>query len=274
MARLVGGFCVPHDPLILANADAAPKDKAARVMAAFKYVEERIVALRADTAIVIGDDHCTLFAPNCIPMMLIGVGDLEGPMEPWLGISRRSVGNHSELAEHVMKTGLDAGFDWAVARSLVLDHSTMVPIHLTLPSAVRVIPIYINCGGKPLIQGRRCVQLGRMLGAAVASWSGDERVVVIGTGGISHWVGMPAMGQVNEAFDRRILEMVQASDVEGLAALTDEEIVEDAGNGALEIRNWMVALAAMPPHVARLLAYEAVPEWITGLGFAELEVDA
>lgn len=272
MAHLVGGFCIPHDPLILGNADAAPRDKAARVMAAFADVRARIEALRADTAIVIGDDHCTMFAPGCMPAILIGVGDLEGPIEPWLGIPRRPVNNHPELAGHLMRSGFEAGFDWAVARSLALDHSTMVPIHLALPESVRVIPVYINTGGEPLIQGRRCQQLGRMLGEAVASWPGGERVVVVGTGGISHWVGMADMGRVNEEFDHRILKMLEERDVAGLAALSDQEIVDTAGNGALEIRNWIVALAALPSCTVRLMAYEPVPEWITGLGFAELEV--
>ncbi|WP_338617402.1 2,3-dihydroxyphenylpropionate 1,2-dioxygenase [Pigmentiphaga sp. CHJ604] len=272
MARLVGGFCVPHDPLILGNADAPPREQAARVMQAFAQVRARIATLRADTAIVIGDDHCTMFGPGCVPAILIGTGDLEGPIEPWLGIPRRAVNNHPPLAQHLVEAGFEAGFDWTVSRSLALDHSTMVPIHLALPVGTRVIPVYINSGGDPLIPGRRCLELGRMLGAAIASWPGDERVVMIGTGGISHWVGMSDMGRVNEAFDRRILGMVEARDLDGLARLSAEEIVATAGNGALEVRNWIVAMAAMPPYNARVLAYEPVPEWITGLGFAELEV--
>ncbi|MBN9427215.1 MAG: protocatechuate 3,4-dioxygenase [Burkholderiales bacterium] len=274
MARLVGGFCLPHDPLILGAAGAAPKDKATRVMAAFEQVRQGIEALNADTAIVIGDDHVTMFGTGCMPSILIGIGDLEGPVEPWLGIGRRPVPNHAPLAEHLMNFGFERGFDWAVAKTLALDHSTMVPIHLAVPASVRSIPIYIQCGATPLIRGRRCLQLGRMIGAAVAAWPGDERVVILGTGGISHWVGMADMGRVNEDFDQRILRMVRARDVEGLAALTDEEIVEQAGNGALEVRNWVVAMAALPTYEAEVLAYEPVPEWITGLGFAALKVPA
>ncbi|MBN9427636.1 MAG: protocatechuate 3,4-dioxygenase [Burkholderiales bacterium] len=272
MASIVGGFCVPHDPLITSAPDAAPPDEAARVMQAFERVREGIQALRADTVIVIGDDHCAMFAPNCHPRILIGVGDLEGPIEPWLRIGRTAVPNDTPLAEHIMNFGFEHGFDWAVAKSLALDHSTMVPIHLAVPPGVKCIPVYISCGMTPLIQGKRCKQLGEMIARAVAAWPGDARVVVLGTGGISHWVGMADMGRVNEEFDRQVLALVERNDVEALAVLSDAHIVDQAGNGALEIRNWIVAMAAVPHLNSRVIAYEPVEEWVTGLGFTELAV--
>lgn len=274
MATLVGGFCLPHNPLIVGAPDAAAPEPAARVMAAFREVRERIEALQADTVVVIGDDHYTLFGTQCAPSILIGVGDVEGPIEPWLNIQRRPVANHPELAEHLMDTGLDQGFDWAVAKTLVLDHSVMVPVHLSVPDSARVIPVYISSGVKPFIRGQRCVALGRMLGEAIASWPGNERVVVLGTGGISHWVGMADMGRVNQEFDHHILRLVEQGDLSALAALGDDDIIEHGGNGALEIRNWLVALAALRSYEARVMHYEPLEAWITGLGFVEMAVAA
>jgi protocatechuate 4,5-dioxygenase beta chain len=272
MATLVGGFCLPHDPLITGQPQAASEDQARRVMDAFAAVRAGIERLRADTVIVVGDDHYAMFPPGCQPSILIGIGDLEGPLEPWLNIARRKVPNHPALAEHIMGWGFDHGFDWAIAKTLVLDHSTMVPLHLAVPTGTRAIPVYISSGVAPLIRGKRCRELGRMIGEAVASWRGDERVVILGTGGISHWVGMPQMGQINAEFDHRILAMVERGDVDALVALSDAEIVDQAGNGALEVRNWIVAMAALPSARARVIAYEPVEPWITGLGFAELAV--
>lgn len=274
MACVVGGFCVPHDPLITAAPDAPAAEQSGKVLQAFKTVHDRIDALEADTVVVIGDDHCAMFAPNCHPSILIGIGDLEGPIEPWLGIERRQVANHMPLAEHIMAFGFDNGFDWSVAKSLALDHSTMVPIHLSVPKHVRCIPVYISCGMTPLIQGKRCKQLGEMIGRAIAAWPGSERVVMLGTGGISHWVGMADMGKINPEFDARVLKLVEANDIDGLAKLSDTEIVDAAGNGALEVRNWIVAMAAVPRLESRVLAYEPVAPWVTGLGFAELAVAA
>jgi protocatechuate 4,5-dioxygenase beta chain len=217
-----------------------------------------------------------MFHPRCQPRLLLGIGHLEGPLEPetWLKIPHRTVPNNTPLAEHLMKFGFERGFDWAISKTLVLDHSTMVPIHLAVPADVRAVPVYISSGMEPIISGARCKQLGQMLGDAIRSWRGNERVAILGTGGISHWVGMARNGDVNEEFDRRILSMVERGDIDGLVALGDEEVIEQAGNGALEIRNWIVAMSAMSDFKAGVMAYEPVPPWITGLGFVELAVPA
>lgn len=277
MAMLVAGFCLPHDPLITSMPDAPSADVARRVHDAYAEIRSRIEALRADTIIVIGDDHCAMFQPNCHPRILIGVGDVEGPLEPeaWLKIPRRAVPNNMPLAEHLMHFGFSNGFDWSVARSLVLDHSTMVPLHFALPDErIRTIPVYISSGMEPIIDGERCRQLGEMIGRAVAEWPGDERVVILGTGGISHWVGMAKYGCVNPDFDRRILDLAAAGDIDALVRYSDQEVIDEAGNGALEIRNWIVAMAALPGSRAEVIAYEPVTEWVTGLGFAELKAAA
>ncbi|TAL75622.1 MAG: protocatechuate 3,4-dioxygenase [Burkholderiaceae bacterium] len=274
MACIVGGFCLPHVPLIAGAPDAVPVEKAKRVHAGFTHIRNSIERLNADAVIVVGDDHCAMFNPSCQPSILIGIGDLEGPIESWLHIPREPVPNHSELAEHIMSFGFESGFDWGVAKTLALDHSTVIPIHFAVPKGLPVVPIYISSGMEPFIRGKRCKQLGEMLGRAVSAWPGAERIVILGTGGISHWVGMADMGSVNEEFDRRILGLVNNNDVDALVSLTDREIIDHAGNGALEVRNWIVAMAALPQAIPRLILYEPVVEWITGLGFVELEVAA
>jgi|TARA_R110002072_G_scaffold302945_1_gene490276 protocatechuate 4,5-dioxygenase beta chain len=275
MATIVGGFCVPHAPLITGAPDAPSPGVAERVFGTFAEVKSRIEALEADTVIVIGDDQCSMFHPRCLPRLLIGVGDIEGPIEPepFIKIPRQRVRNNEPLAEHLMNFGFRNGFDWAVSRSLVLDHSTMVPVHLAVAiPEMQVIPIYISSGTIPLISGERCRQLGEMIGRGIAEWEGDERVVILGTGGISHWVGMAEYGKVNEEFDHKILQSALAGDVDALVALTDEETLDQAGNGALEIKNWIVAMAAMPDIKAEIMAYAAVEEWVTGMGFMDLAV--
>jgi protocatechuate 4,5-dioxygenase beta chain len=48
-------------------------------------------------------------------------------------------------------------------------------------------------------------------------------------------------------------------------------VLREGGNGAFEIRNWIVAMAAMPRFHGEVICYEPIPEWITGLGLAELK---
>jgi protocatechuate 4,5-dioxygenase beta chain len=271
MAEIVGAFCLPHDPFITAFTERAEPAQAARIFAAFEAVRHEIANRVAGTVIVIGDDHYALFGPQCQPQMLIAVGELEGPLEPWLRIERRAVPNNTPLAEHILHTGLKRDFDLATSTSLVLDHSVMVPVHLAVPHETKVVPIYIASGVEPLISWKRCHQLGGLLREAVQSFPGDERVVILGTGGISHWVGTAEMGQVNPEFDRMALRLVQDGDVAGLAELSDEQVLREGGNGAFELRNWMVAMGAMPGCRGRLIAYEPMEAWVTGLGLVELE---
>ena len=144
MAELVTGFCLPHDPLMTSLPEINEQTRADKVFAAFEEVHQRLVAAEVDTVIVIGDDHYCKFGPHCLPQYLIAIGDLEGPEEPWIGIERYGFPNNVPLAMHIMNTGFETGFDWAVARSITLDHGTMVPIHLAVKpktSGFRTIPV-------------------------------------------------------------------------------------------------------------------------------------
>ncbi len=274
MAKLVGGFVMPHDPMITGNPEIASKKQVAAVDQAFETIVGRLKELQVDTVIVIGDDHYTMFGPHCLPQYLIGVGDLEGPEENWLRIDRYAVENNIPLAEHIMNYGFANGFDWAVAKSLVLDHGTMIPIHkaVTPISGVRAIPIYLAAAVEPIIPMKRAKQLGEMIGDAVAAWDKDERVAVFGCGGISHWVGTREMGRVNEEFDHMVLKHVENGDVDALIALGDDYVLENGGNGAWEIRNWVCAMSALKKVSGETICYEPMPTWITGIGFSELKV--
>jgi len=276
MAEIVGGFLMPHNPMLTAAPEAAERSKAKTIYGTFESITERVKALRADTIIVIGDDHYTNFGPHCIPGCLIAIGDVDGPVEPFLRIEKSPIRNHEALACHILQTGYAEGIDWSFSKTLTVDHSVAIPYHLAVRAipGVRTIPIYLNAAVAPLIRSRRAYRLGQSIRRAVESWPGSERVVVYGTGGISHWVGSFGMGQINEEFDRRILDLFAAGDIESLIALSDETILAEGGDGCLEIKNWICAMGVFPGATAETMAYEAVPEWITGMGFAEIKMAA
>ncbi len=276
MAQLVGAFCVPHIPLIAAQPEAANKKQRTHVMDTFAHISGRLAELEVDTAIIVGDDHYTVFGPHCMPTMLIGIGDVEGPHEDWLNCERGPIANNEPLARHILQYGFDQGFDWAFAKSLTIDHSVFVPYLKIVKDLgnVRTIPVYIGAGVLPLIRTQRCVELGKMIADAVADFEGDDRVAIIGTGGLSHWVGMTEMGEVNEEFDRKLLDMMERRDIAGLTSLGDEYVLETAGNGALEFRNWLVAIGAVEKYDFELLCYEPIHQWVTGTALVELKVAA
>tara|TARA_R110000787_G_scaffold29713_1_gene80469 strand:+ start:2294 stop:3118 length:825 start_codon:yes stop_codon:yes gene_type:complete len=272
MAEIVGGFLLPHDPLITADPSSPPKEQAQAVMKAYDHVRARLHDLEVDTVLVIGDDHYTVFGPHCLPRCLIVTGEASGPVEPWVGLPQTAIPVNQPLAMHIMQHGFDTGVDWAVARSITLDHSTTVPIHLCYLDnpGINSVPILVNSGVEPFISNKRCYEIGQNMRAAVKSWGGSERIAIFGTGGISHWVGMPDMGRVNVEWDRMIIDAFSNCELEKILGLGDEEIIRQSGNGGLEIKNWIVALGFMQATRGELIEYQPVPQWVTGCGFMEL----
>jgi len=272
MAQIVGGFLFPHDPLITADPNAAPKEQGDAVRKAFGHIVKRLEELEADTVIVVGDDHFTVFGPHCLPRYLIVIGDASGPVEPWVGLPRKSFRINQPLARHIMQHGFDNGVDWAIAREITLDHSTALPIHLCFQDNpnINAIPVLVNSAVEPLITNKRCYEIGRSMREAVLAWNGAERVAIFGTGGISHWVGMADMGRVNVEWDKMIIKAVENGDVDTMLRLSDAEIIAQSGNGGLEIKNWIVALGFVDGFRGDLIEYQPIPQWVTGCGFMEI----
>lgn len=279
MGKIVGAFLVPHDPIMYVAPDAPPKEQQDKVRGFYRDCAERLKALEPTTVIVIGCDHYILFGPDCLPAFLIATGDVDGPIDALPGLKRGVLHNNEALATHIAEHGRDNGFDWAVARAFTMDHSIAIPQQLIIDPAreagldVKTIPVYLACSVDPFLKFRRAAQLGAEIRAAVEAFPADERVVVIGSGGISHWVGSAQMGRVNESFDREIIGYALEGNLHGMCSLSDDYILENGGEGAMEIRTYACAMGAMPRARGELIGYEPVPAWVTGLGLVQLHAN-
>ena len=276
MGTIVGGFLVPHDPVMFVAPGAPPQDVAQRMWGAFAACAQRLAALQATSVVIIGADHYMLFGTGCLPQYVIGTGEVDGPIDALPGLRRGPIPDRQALAAHIARHGHAHGFDWAVARAFTVDHAVAIPNQLIVEpvraqgQAIGTVPVYLAAGVDPYISLPRAAQLGAAIKAAVEAAPDDERVVVIGSGGISHWVGTPEMGRVNEAFDQEILDYAVRGDLAGLCALSDDYILSHGGNGGMEIRQWACAMGALPGARGEVIDYAPVPEWVTGLGFVQL----
>lgn len=279
MGKIVGGFLVPHDPVMFVAPEAPKKEVAERMWNAFAQCAERLEALNPTSVVIVGADHYMLFGTNCLPQYLIGTGEVDGPIDALPGLRRGNIPDSQKLAREIAKYGHANGFDWTVARAFTVDHAVAIPNQLMVEPArkngkeIGIIPVYLAAGVDPFISMKRCAELGASIKNAVESLPDDERVVIIGSGGISHWVGVAEMGRVNEKFDREIIQYALDGDLNGITSLSDEYILAEGGNGGMEIRQWVCAMGALPGAKGELIDYEAVPEWVTGLGFVQLHVD-
>ncbi|HEX9259971.1 MAG TPA: hypothetical protein VF855_10580 [Acidimicrobiales bacterium] len=272
MADICVSLCASHAPMMVAAPESAPAAPRGAWFEAMAEMRTLVRGSGADVVVVVSNEHFTNFFLDAFPAVCFGVGDdHEGPVEPWLGIPRRSVPGHPALAMHLTRSVMTAGFDPAVAHRLRLDHGFMTVLHQVDPAgALPVVPIIQNCAIDPMPSLARCYALGQALGAAIAAYPDDLHVALVGAGGLSHAVGTPEVGDIDAEFDRWFLSHLERGDVAPVLDLPDDELAL-AGNGAHEIRSWLTVAGAAAPARARVLAYEPIVPWITGMGAVVFE---
>lgn len=266
MAELVGIFAVSHTPVMTNLPDAPGTAITAPVFECFKRIGREIEEARPDSLIVISDDHLHNFFLDNLPSFCIGAAQqYDSPLEGWLKVEKRVVPGDLALGAHLLESLMDTGFDPSLSMELTLDHGMVTPLELAgVAARYPTVPILVNCVQPPMPRMRRCIALGAALRQAILNYDGAERVAVLATGGLSHDVGTPRMGIVNETFDRRFLDLVEAGDPDALAAYCQAE-VNTAGNGAEEIRNWLVAHGMAGCAGFELYHYHPVNDWYTGI---------
>jgi protocatechuate 4,5-dioxygenase, beta chain len=134
---------------------------------------------------------------------------------------------------------------------------------------VRAIPLQVNVIQHPLPTARRCYRLGQALRAAVETYPEDLKIVVMGTGGMSHQLQGKRFGYMNEKFDQWFLDQLE-SDAEALARITHQEIMEQAGAEAVELIMWLTMRGAVSPRARRVHRNYYAP-MTTGMGLITFE---
>lgn len=270
MAEIVGIFAASHTPVMLNFPHQIPPSDLADVQAGFSELGRRLAASKPDAVVVISDDHLHNFFLDNLPAFCIGAAEgYKTPIEAWLKAEKRILPGDAALGAYLLGEALEAGFDPSLSMNLTLDHGTLTPLELAgIARTTPIVPVLINCVQPPLPTMRRCLQLGRFLGEALRAYNGVERIAVLGTGGLSHDVGTPRMGMVNDRFDTAFLQLLAEGDDERLLAYASTH-VNEAGNGAEEIRMWLVAHGAAGGRGYRTIYYKGLEDWYAGIGVAE-----
>ena len=83
-------------------------------------------------------------------------------------------------------------FDLTICNKMEVDHGLTVPLNLVFGSPKEwpcpVIPLAVNVVQYPPPTGHRCYMLGKAIRKAVESYPEDLKVVIFGTGGMSHQI--------------------------------------------------------------------------------------
>ena len=304
MAKIVMGIGASHTTLMntqWAKVDHLPT--AHNFKNALKEASDALHAAKPDVAIVVGSNH---FRGHWLDMMssfAIGVDEIESSGEH--GTPKGQQKTSPEHALAIANSLLDQGFDMAFSTRFVIDHGISHAIqYLTRENQIPVIPIMINSFAPPLPKLQRCINLGIAIRKAVDALPDDMTVAIIGSGGLSHQLPFPdwrkpksdnddflvdswkngrgdweryekrrraiivnAPPQLNEKFDQDFLSALCDRKTQAwLTKISEDTLVETAGNGANEIRNWIVMHAATDFAAGKTLAYSPMPDWLTGMG--------
>ncbi|MCV7280201.1 3-carboxyethylcatechol 2,3-dioxygenase [Mycolicibacterium flavescens] len=246
---------------------------------------ERVARFDPDVVVVFGGDHRRAFR-HVVPTFAVA-----------LSASILAEGGHQageltvpsttarDLAEHLLVEGVDI----AVCRDISLDHAFAQPLRDLLGGldTIPAIPVAVNCATAPLPTGRRVLDFGAAVGRFLERL--DQRILLIGTGGLSHSPpslevdtydisdeerariiaeGMAeARTKIRPEWDNEVLDAMASWDVDALVRLVDTAHAR-AGAGANEVRTWVAAGAAGGGRPVTPLSYQPVPEWITGMAVA------
>lgn len=275
MAEIVMGFSSAHAPMMSADPKSAPADAAERFFGALQRVQDLVLSSGAQALVMLSGEHFTNFFLDNLPQISIGVGTSNlGPVEKWLGIDRVEVPGSPDLATAILAGTIERGFTPSLSHRLVIDHGFMTVYNEIAPKAdLPLVPVVMNCTTPPLMTLQHCWDFGVAVGESIRAFDGLDKVAICGSGGLSHFVGEPRVGDIDEEFDRWFLRMLEADSPRELLDIGNDELMQ-AGNGTGEVRAWVSAAGAMAGSKTTALAYEPIYEWINGMGVVLHEVKA
>lgn len=308
MSDVVLGVGASHSTLMHGHRERSDTQAAAeRYEAGLRSARDAVAAARPDAAVIIGSNHFRGLWLDLLPAFTIGVGQCLASGEA--GTPRGPLAVDTALARSILDSTVADGFDLAFSLRLQVDHGISHAVQYVLAGLdVPIVPILVNVFAPPLPGLRRCDDLGQGIARAITADTADKRVVVIGSGGLSHRLPYPkwddpqtdgerflveawldgrgkweeydkkrrsltlsTQARINPEFDEQLLSWIEAGSMGQLRDWSDEQIEEVAGNGGHEVRAWLMAAAATGHAPGRRLSYDPVEEWLTGMAVAVME---
>ena len=277
MAEIVGGVGTSHIPAVGAAVDKGKTGDAywKPYFDKLPPAREWIAAVDPDVCIVVYNDHANAFSLELIPTFALGMADRFEIADEGFGPRPVPVvEGHSDLAWHLGESLILDEFDMTLVNEMKVDHGLTVPLSVMFgePDAwpCKVIPLAVNVVQYPPPTGNRCYRLGQAIRRAVESYEGNERVVIFGTGGLSHQLQAERAGLINAEWDYEFLDQLVA-DPEAVTKISHLEYIRDAGSEGIELVMWLIMRGAMSPTVREVYRATHVPTSNTHNGLLILE---
>ncbi|MBI3092041.1 MAG: hypothetical protein HYY96_15385 [Candidatus Tectomicrobia bacterium] len=273
MGEIVLTIALAHAPGLTGWLDQAPQDQQQRLRDGYQEMGRIVRAAKPDTIIGLANDHILNFQFDNPPNFCIGTADIwHGPapwFKDWLNVPDYTVKGNRDLAHTLVREGDRAGVRFAYSDSLLFDDNWSVPLfYLTPDHDVPLVPIHMNCILPPLPTPAECFRVGEVIAEIVRTRRpARERIILMATGGLSHDPGGPAYFNVDEAFDRWFLSLLEEGNPQRVLKEATIERMKQAGDGGTsELLAWIAAMGAVGGRRARTICYEPAVELRCGMG--------
>jgi protocatechuate 4,5-dioxygenase beta chain len=277
VAKIIASVNVSHVPAIGAAWDTGKTETPywAPVFKGFDFSKQWIADLKPDVIILVYNDHASAFSPEVIPTFALGCADEFQPAdEGWGPRPVPVVKGHPILASHIAQSVILDEFDLTIINKMDVDHGLTVPLTLMFGQPkewpCKIIPLAVNVVQYPPPTGNRCFNFGKAIKRAVEAFPEDLRVVIFGTGGMSHQLQGARAGLINKEWDSRFLDNL-VKDPEADARIPFIEYVREAGSEAIELVMWLISRGALERDVNEVYRFYHVPSSNTALGHLILE---
>lgn len=279
MATILGGITTSHIPAI-SNAIAREQQDVPYWKSFFEGylpIHEWLDKHKPDVAINIYNDHGLGLFLDQMPTFAIGAAhEYINEDEGWGIPVVPAFSGDAKLSWHIIEGMVRDEFDITSCQELAVDHGFTVPMQLFWPglgdnpNMPRAIPISANTVQHPIPTLKRALDFGKSLGKAIRSYPDDIKVVILGTGGLSHQLDGERAGFINTEFDKVCMEKI-VTDPEELTKISRHELVRQAGAQGTEFLMWMMMRGALGDNVTALHQNYHVPISNTAAGTMLLE---
>jgi len=276
MSELVGGIGIAHTPSMGYQYD---KGMATGWEPSWKIwfdgtapVREWLKARAPTHLIVIYNDHMNYFDLSTYPTFAIGMSGHFAQADEGYGLRPfPGVDGDPDFAWPIARALTASGFDLTFCQELELDHGiySWLPYLFEPPWPVRILPIAVNMLMQPLPSAERLRRLGLAIREAARNDGSGARIVVIGTGGMSHQIHGTRFGMTNERFDRRFLDLIEKR-MDELIAIPPDTMMKVAGTEAIELTMWYAMRGALSADASSAYRFYTCPA-VTGCGVIALD---
>jgi len=238
MGQIVGAFATVHAPQLFTRPPSEVPEQIDADIAAMRQMGRDLDESKPDAVIVLGSDHLETFFLSSVPTFAVIAGET----------SRAHFANkdyemkvHLPLAEDIIDKLVRAEFDMAYSQDAILGHSFAAIYEWIIEDrGIPVVPIFINAYLPPLPSPQRCFALGKAIANVIASR--PERVVIVASGGMSHYPGTWKYPQPAYDFDYWAIAQMERGNLDPILKLTSEQL-DEVGN--TEMLPWYPMFGAL-----------------------------